>query len=58
MRDNAGENKSQEIIDFIEFIGATNRCVSCAAARAREEGGSCLETSTMGRIGDSLTVIA
>ena len=25
MRDNAGENKSQEIIDFIESIGATNR---------------------------------
>ena len=24
MRDNAGENKSQEIIDFIESIGATN----------------------------------
>ena len=25
MRDNAGENKSQKIIDFIDFIGATNR---------------------------------
>jgi hypothetical protein len=24
MRDNAGENYSQEIIDFIEFVGASN----------------------------------
>ena len=36
--------------------GGSNR--KCAVARAREEGGSCLETSTMVRIGDSLTAIA
>ena len=27
MRDNAGKNKSLEIIDFIESIGATNQCI-------------------------------